>query len=300
LSLRKKVKSGAFFTAFGQINRPKGLNSYEEFTVLVTITIPDHPSQRIYQRILFRKNGYLLEKNTVPQGITFMNLVMLDVDGTLTQSYEYDREIFGLSIAEVLGCNPADVDLDKYVNTTSIGVTVEAFQRIIGRSPKSEEIKDVKRRVLWRLKRMYQGSPEIFGEVPGASQFLERLRQSDGVGVAIATGGWLSEALFKLQASGLTVNGIPMATSDDHVDRKMIMEIATEKARKYYSCHDFEHIIYLGDGPWDLQASRSLGYDFIGIGLRIQALRDSENISWHPSFLKVEAVCASIATLLTP
>ena len=32
-----------------------------------------------------------------------MNLVMLDIDGTLTQSYDYDREIFGVAIAEVLG-----------------------------------------------------------------------------------------------------------------------------------------------------------------------------------------------------
>jgi phosphoglycolate phosphatase-like HAD superfamily hydrolase len=241
-----------------------------------------------------------MEENYVSKGATLMNLVMLDVDGTLTQSYEYDREIFGLSIAEVLGCNPAEVNLDTYINTTSIGVTLEAFQRIIGRSPEPKEIKDVKRRVLWRLERMYQGSPEIFREVPGASQFLERLRLNDGVGVSIATGGWLSEALFKLRASNLKVNEIPMATSDDQVDRKMIMEIAAEKARKYYSCHHFEHIIYLGDGPWDLQASRSLGYGFIGIGPRIQALRDSENISWHPNFLKVEAVCASINTLLIP
>lgn len=241
-----------------------------------------------------------MEENNVSKGVTFMNLVMLDVDGTLIQSYEYDREIFALSIAEVLGCNPAVVDLEKYVNTTSIGVTIEAFQRNIGRSPKPEEIKDVKRKVLWYLERKYQGSPEIFGEVPGASHFLERLRRDDRVGVAIATGGWLSEALFKLQASGLTVNGIPMATSDDHVDRKMIMEIAAEKACKYYSCHHFEHIVYLGDGSWDLQASRSLGYGFIGIGARIQALRDSENISWHPNFLEVEAVCASIAALQKP
>ena len=65
-----------------------------------------------------------------------MNLVMLDIDGTLTQSYEYDQEIFGLAIAEVLGCPPVDADLNGYVDKTSTGVTQEAIRRITGRSPR--------------------------------------------------------------------------------------------------------------------------------------------------------------------
>jgi len=64
-----------------------------------------------------------------------MNLVMLDIDGTLTQSYEYDREIFGLAIAEVLGCPPIDADLNGYVDKTSTGVTQEAIRRITGKVP---------------------------------------------------------------------------------------------------------------------------------------------------------------------
>ncbi len=69
-----------------------------------------------------------------------MNLVMLDIDGTLTQSYEYDREIFGQAIGEVLGCEMVDADLNLYANKTSIGVTSEAIQRITGRSAREEEI----------------------------------------------------------------------------------------------------------------------------------------------------------------
>ena len=41
-----------------------------------------------------------------------MNLVMLDIDGTLTQSYEYDEEIFGLAIGEVLGVPRIDADFN--------------------------------------------------------------------------------------------------------------------------------------------------------------------------------------------
>ncbi len=227
-----------------------------------------------------------------------MNLVMLDIDGTLTQSYDYDREIFGLAIAEVLGCPPVDADLNGYFDKTSIGVTLEAIRRLTGKSPEVEEIEEVKRRVLRHLERMYRESPWTFGEVPGASLFLERLRKLDGVGIAIATGCWRSEALFKLRASGLSVDGIPMATSDDDRDRKRIMEITAGRARDYYACPGFERVAYLGDGPWDLQASRSLGYRFVGIGPRVQALKDLEVFDWHQDFLEIELVLASIATAL--
>lgn len=229
-----------------------------------------------------------------------MNLVMLDIDGTLTQSYEYDREIFGLAIAEVLGCPPVDADLNGYVDKTSIGVTLEAIRRLTGRSPEAEEIDEVKRRVLRHLERMYRESPGTFGEVPGASCFLERLRKLDGAGIAIATGCWRSEAMFKLRASGLSVDGIPLATSDDDRDRKRIMEIAAGRARDFYACPGFERVVYLGDGPWDLQASRSLGYGFVGIGPRIQALKDPEAGRWHQDYLEIEAVLASVAAALKP
>jgi phosphoglycolate phosphatase-like HAD superfamily hydrolase len=227
-----------------------------------------------------------------------MNLVMLDIDGTLTQSYEYDREIFGLAIAEVIGCQPIDADLNNYKDKTSLGVTQEAILRATGRNSTQNEIQEVKHRVLLRLEKKFHESPNIFCEVPGAVLFLEKLRKLDGVAIAIATGCWFNEALFKLKASGLTVEGIPMATSDDDRNRKMILKIAVEKALDFNSCSKFRKIIYLGDGPWDLQVSRSLGYAFIGIGSRVHELQETEGICWFQNFLKLETVFATILTLL--
>jgi phosphoglycolate phosphatase-like HAD superfamily hydrolase len=148
--------------------------------------------------------------------------------------------------------------------------------------------------VLQYFEKMYMETPGTFCEVPGASILLERLRNLEEVRVAIATGCWRREAIFKLQASGLDVNGIPMATSDDDRNRQRIMKIATERALEFYGCPTFERVVYLGDGPWDLQASRTLGYRFIGIGPRVQDLKDSEGFKWHPNFLEIEAVVASI------
>ena len=229
-----------------------------------------------------------------------MNLVMLDIDGTLTQSYEYDQEIFGLAIAEVVGCPPVNADLNGYIDKTSTGVTLEAIRRITGMSPTPGQIDEVKRNVLIRLERMYQESPEVFSEVPGATRFLERLRNLDGVGIVIATGCWATEAIFKLRASGLDVADIPMATSDDDGNRKRIMQIALERAQAFYTCPGFERVVYLGDGPWDLQEAHSLGERFIGIGPRLQRLQDTQDFPWHCDYLELEAVLASIAAALKP
>jgi phosphoglycolate phosphatase-like HAD superfamily hydrolase len=227
-----------------------------------------------------------------------MNLVMLDIDGTLTQSYDYDREIFGLVIAEVLKCPPVDADLNGYVDKTSIGVTMEAIQRITGRSPTAEEIEEVKRRVLRHFERLHQESPGSFCEVPGAARFLERLRTLEGAGIAIATGCWRSEALFKLWASGLKIDGIPMATCDADRNRQKIMKIAAEKAGDFFARPGFERIAYLGDGAWDLEAARALGYGFIGIGPRAKELKDTEALHWHADYLDVDAVLASVDDVL--
>ena len=227
-----------------------------------------------------------------------MNLILLDIDGTLTQSYEYDREVFGIAIAEVLGIPPVDADLNGYVDKTSLGVTIEAIQRLRGSSPEVNEIDQVKHIVLQRFNEMYRESPLIFNEIPGASRFLERLRQLQGVGIAIATGCWHNEALFKLHASGLNVAGIPMATSDDDRNRQRIMEIAVARAGDFYGCSKFERIVYLGDGPWDLQTSRSLGYGFVGIGPRVKELKDVESFPWHQDYMEVEIVFASVFTAL--
>jgi phosphoglycolate phosphatase-like HAD superfamily hydrolase len=227
-----------------------------------------------------------------------MNLVMLDIDGTLTQSYDYDKEIFGLAIGEVLGCAPVDADVSGYIDKTSTGVTDEAIRRITGANPNPGQMADVKRNVLRRFEKMRRESPETFGEVPGARRFLGKLRELDGVGIAIATGCWREEALFKLQASGLDVTGIPMATSDDDRKRTRIMQKAAEKARDLYACPGFERIVYLGDGSWDLKEAHALHYEFIGIGPRVKSLIDSAKGNWHPDFREIEAVLASVAAAL--
>ena len=43
------------------------------------------------------------------------------------------------------------------------------------------------------------------------------------------------------------------------------MDIAYTRALDFWSVSQFETVTYIGDGVWDLKASKNMGYHFIGI-----------------------------------
>jgi len=233
-----------------------------------------------------------------PKGAPLMNLVLLDIDGTLTLSYEHDQESFRRALGDVTGRPSASIDLERYPYTTSTGVAEDALRDLTGRAPGGDEIEAVKRRVLFHLEQMHAAAPASFRQVPGADRFLTRLRRRGDLALAIATGCWTSEACHKLEFSGLHLDGIPMGTSDDDRDRRRVMEAAVRRAGEHYACPAFERIVYLGDGPWDLKASRALGFAFIGIGARLRTLQEAGVERVHADYRPVEPVLASIDAAL--
>ena len=227
-----------------------------------------------------------------------MNLIMLDIDGTLTQSYEYDQEVFSHTISEVTGVPFHDTNWHSYEYITSSGVTPEAIYRATGRSATSEQVEAVERTLLWHLEQRHQKSPSDFTEIPGAAAFISSLKCFDDVVVSIATGCWHSEAIFKLKASNINVAGIPMATCDDSKSREEIMAISAQRALTAYQVSHFDRIVYIGDGVWDMKASKSLGYGFIGVGARLQLLRDRGIDYLHEDYTELSKVLLSIEAVL--
>jgi phosphoglycolate phosphatase-like HAD superfamily hydrolase len=223
-----------------------------------------------------------------------MNLVMFDIDGTLTKSYEYDQEIFARAISDVTGVEFSDTEWHSYAYITSSGVTPEAICRATGRTATNSQVKEVELRVLTYLEQRLHNSPSDFMEVPGASMFIKRLRNLDNTAIAIATGCWHSEAMFKLGASALDIRGITLATGDDNKSREEIMTISAERALTASGVSQFESIVYFGDGIWDLEASRSLDYGFVGIGEHLNALRNAGAELCHEDYTNLDEVLSSL------
>jgi hypothetical protein len=105
--------------------------------------------------------------------------------------------------------------------------------------------------------------------LPGAVQFITRLREEPICSVAIATGCFDTSAGFKLKCCGIALDEFPHATSSDTPRRRDIIPLAAHRAGFPVSS-----AVYFGDAPWDVRVSGILGVPIIGIGRRIERLRE--------------------------
>ena len=97
--------------------------------------------------------------------------------------------------------------------------------------------------------------------LPGAKAVIQRLRNSETHQVAIATGGWRRSAEIKLKTAGFDIAAVPMATSDDAIERTSIMKFALTSIGE-----EVASVTYFGDGVWDKQACDTLGWTFRPVG----------------------------------
>lgn len=103
--------------------------------------------------------------------------------------------------------------------------------------------------------------------ITGAYEFLSQLVARRDVAVAFATGGWFESARMKLEFAGINIPAIALASSSDHHSRIEIMRLAEMRA----AGGRYESRTYFGDGPWDQKASKTLGYNFVLVGNRIDS-----------------------------
>jgi len=213
-----------------------------------------------------------------------MYLVMFDVDGTLTASYQYDSECYTAAIKDVLGIEQVDSSWISYLHATDTYIAFEIFNNAVGRKPSEQELNQVLDRFMFHLQRKHDECSQLYTEIPGARQTLRALQSNSQYAMAIATGGWHAPARYKLACSGFDIDNIPMASSDDSYIREEIMAIAEARALSHYDVAEFESVIYVGDAVWDTRASASLGYSFIGVGNNLESLQKAGAVNLLKDF----------------
>jgi phosphoglycolate phosphatase-like HAD superfamily hydrolase len=195
-----------------------------------------------------------------------MKLTIFDIDGTLTNTNRVDEECFVQAFADLYGVTDIDTNWADYPHATDSGITLQIFQERWGRAPDPSEVSRLKQSFVSFMQSQFSIDPTLFAEIPGAASMLERLRRESEWAVSIATGCWSESAEMKLKAAGIDASGIPLACADDSLSREEILRAAVSKAQAHYAQNDFERIVSIGDGVWDVRTALHLNFAFVGIG----------------------------------
>jgi phosphoglycolate phosphatase-like HAD superfamily hydrolase len=204
-----------------------------------------------------------------------MHVVAFDIDGTLADSYEFDAALHVEAVYRVLGVT-IDTNWARYTNATDSGILDEVMAERGIVQDRYKVHAAVQREFTELVGTYIAENAHLVREIPGAKAFMEHLRETDSVTLAIATGCWDTLAAIKLRGIGINANEYPLATASDAISRTEIMEIAVSRAMQGVQP---DRVTYFGDGEWDVRASEALGYNFIGIGGRVNTSQSFADFS---------------------
>ncbi len=228
-------------------------------------------------------------------------LAVFDVDGTLTQTSQVDDRCYIRAVRETLGVEGMSTDWSSYEHSTDNAIAAELYRRHRRREATVSELAALRDRFAGLVREEAERDPALFREVPGAAALLGELPRR-GWQVAIATGGWTPSARCKLARAGIPHETIAAAFACDARPREAIIRIAAHRAAERAGIVDFERIVYLGDGTWDVQACRRAAIPFVGVatGERAQRLRNEGAGRVLPDYRDVEAVANALASATPP
>lgn len=195
-------------------------------------------------------------------------MIVFDVDGTLIGGETSDWSSFEGAFVEAAGFALTKEFFAGLEEITAQAIVHQALAALPLAERRAKE-RIVREGYLRRLRAAHQGNPRCFPAAAGALELLRELVAAKQP-VAIATGDWRESISFKLGCAGIDVSGLPMMTASEHYSRAEIIAAAVSTAGR--ALHE---TIYIGDGLWDLRACRKLGIPFLGVGARIEKLREA-------------------------
>jgi phosphoglycolate phosphatase-like HAD superfamily hydrolase len=201
-------------------------------------------------------------------------LAVFDIDGTLTATNAVDDECFRDAVAESLELDPRDIDWGDAPHVTDSSIAHWLWARHRSIAPESTHLEAFRARFVELLQAQLTSAPHRFRAIAGAAGLFSHLR-SAGWSVALATGGWGVSAQLKLSAAGIWTSDLPLACADDALTREDIVRLACKRAQHHpkRGGADFERVVSVGDGVWDVRTASNLRLPFVGVATGAKAAR---------------------------
>ena len=210
-----------------------------------------------------------------------MIATIFDIDGTLVESLGFDDACYVSAIREVLGEVYIHDDWSKYKNVTDTGSLRQIMEE--NKIQEKEQIKEVRTK-FGELIRCHLQSVGKCRPKEGAIHLINKLIAAEDYKVGFATGGWEHTAKMKLRHVGFNLKDTVLTSSDDGDERVVIMQKCL-----FALGNCFQRIVYIGDAEWDMQATKTLGWHFIGVGARLKGKCEFwvEDFSNYNTFMKM-------------
>ncbi len=201
-----------------------------------------------------------------------MQLVLFDIDGTLTATSQIDNTCYAKAFRKTFRREIPTTDWHRYNHVTDVGILHELLDEDRGGSLSAEEVERFEDNYKRELEGAFIRAPAEFRSVPGARNVLRCMSETANLRAALATGGMRQTALFKLGRIGIDGTQMPGAFANDGISRAEIAQVAIER-----SGIEPDEVIYVGDGVWDVQTASELGMRFVGIvhESNVQRLQDA-------------------------
>ncbi len=231
-----------------------------------------------------------------------MHLLLLDIDGTLTDTNDVDTSSFAQAISKIFSIRDISTDWSVYPHATDSGITNYLIREQFGRLPREDELIEMQDCFHSILEDRFLANPSLCKAIPGGPQFLKDAVDQNRCAVAFATGGWETTAKLKLTTASYEFRDTPFGTANDAWDRIDICRAAAKRALSFYDVETFDSTTYVGDGIWDVQAAHFLGYKFVGVGndQSAEVLKAAGAESVIPNFQVPGAVDCLFAVALGP
>ncbi|MBK8623403.1 MAG: HAD family hydrolase [Saprospiraceae bacterium] len=204
-----------------------------------------------------------------------MNLIVFDIDETLTMS-DYHHKVAYLKTMEEIGVTEINQDWKSYKHHTDSYILKVNYENNLPKKFDFQILSHFEHRMAEIMLTL-----EPVKEIRGAIKFVDYLKKEKNYALTFATGSLLKPAILKLEQATIWHDIKLISSSNNFFEREEIVKVAIERAKQYYNVVDFENVISIGDGIWDLKTAQNLNVKFIGVGKKNYNDFKKENIKIH-------------------
>ncbi|MCC7008636.1 MAG: haloacid dehalogenase-like hydrolase [Acidobacteria bacterium] len=191
-------------------------------------------------------------------------LVLFDIDGTLVQTLGAGVRAMADAFGALHG-RPDALHGIRVAGRTDQSIVIDAFTRI-GVEPSDPRVRALSAAYFARLPaELHRAEGAGFGVLPGVRGLLDAMTARRDVGVGLLTGNFEAGAAIKLRHFDLWDRFAFGAFGDRHLDRRDLVPVALERARRAGIDVPISRVVVIGDTPLDVDCARAHGAVAVGV-----------------------------------